>query len=52
MRSNAKYNRDSIIRTVASVVGREHSVDLKNYDLLILVDVIQVSQIDQDLNRS
>lgn len=28
---------------MASVVGREHSVDLKNYDLLIIVLVIQVS---------
>lgn len=41
--SNNKFSRDSIIKTVASVVGREHSVDLKNYDLLIIVLVIQVS---------
>ncbi|KAL1991393.1 hypothetical protein VTN49DRAFT_5385 [Thermomyces lanuginosus] len=39
--SNNKFSRDSIIKTVASVVGREHSVDLKNYDLLIIVLVIQ-----------
>ena len=28
---------------VASAVGDEHKVDLKNYDLLILVDVYRVS---------
>lgn len=41
--NNNKFSRDTIIKTVASVVGREHSVDLKHYDLLIIVLVIQVS---------
>ncbi|KAL2001573.1 hypothetical protein VTN02DRAFT_1573 [Thermoascus thermophilus] len=41
VRSNAKFNRDDIIKTVADVVGPGHSVDLKNYDLMILVDVVQ-----------
>ncbi|GAB1194647.1 hypothetical protein APSETT444_003893 [Aspergillus pseudonomiae] len=36
-----KFDRDSLIKTVASVVGPEHSVDLENYDLVILVDIIQ-----------
>lgn len=38
---NTKFDRDTVIKTVASVVGQDHSVDLKNYDLLILVTVIQ-----------
>ncbi|KAF7596404.1 hypothetical protein BBP40_001711 [Aspergillus hancockii] len=41
IRNNSKFNRDSVIKTVASVVGPEHSVDLKNYDLVILIDVIK-----------
>ena len=32
-----------MIKTVADVVGTEHPVDLKNYDILINVMVIQVS---------
>lgn len=42
MRSNQKFDRDNLIKTIASVVGPEHSVDLKNYDLIILVDIIKV----------
>ncbi|GKZ73453.1 THUMP domain-containing protein 1 [Aspergillus niger] len=41
VRSNKKFNRDIVIKTVADVVGPEHPVDLKNYDLIILVTVIQ-----------
>ncbi|KAL2866959.1 THUMP domain-containing protein [Aspergillus lucknowensis] len=41
IRGNKKFNRDFIIKTVADVVGPEHPVDLKNYDLIILVDVVQ-----------
>jgi tRNA acetyltransferase TAN1 len=41
IRSNEKFKRDTVIATVADVVGREHKVDLKNYDLIILVDVFQ-----------
>ncbi|KAL2842347.1 hypothetical protein BJY01DRAFT_3933 [Aspergillus pseudoustus] len=41
VRGNKKFNRDTIIKTVADVVGPEHPVDLKNYDLVILVDVVQ-----------
>ncbi|THC99042.1 hypothetical protein EYZ11_001516 [Aspergillus tanneri] len=41
VRGNSKFNRDTIIKTVARVVGPDHSVDLKNYDLLILVEVVQ-----------
>jgi tRNA acetyltransferase TAN1 len=42
VRGNKKFSRDTIIKTVADVVGPEHPVDLKNYDLVILVDVVQV----------
>lgn len=41
-RGNVNLNRDTIIKTVADVVGPEHPVDLKNYDYTILVDVVQV----------
>jgi tRNA acetyltransferase TAN1 len=41
VRGNKKFSRDTIIKTVADVVGPEHPVDLKNYDLVILVDVVQ-----------
>jgi tRNA acetyltransferase TAN1 len=43
VRSNEKFSRDVIIKTVADAVGAEHKVDLTNYDLVILVDVVQVS---------
>ncbi|GLI73142.1 hypothetical protein PoHVEF18_001352 [Penicillium ochrochloron] len=41
VRGNNKFNRDAIIKTVADVVGKEHPVNLKNYDQMILVDVCQ-----------
>ncbi|PYI10183.1 THUMP domain protein [Aspergillus sclerotiicarbonarius CBS 121057] len=41
VRSNKKFNRDVVIKTVADVVGPGHPVDLTNYDLIILVTVIQ-----------
>jgi tRNA acetyltransferase TAN1 len=44
VRGNKQWGRDTVIKTVADVVGPGHSVDLKNYDLIILVDVIQVSK--------
>lgn len=43
VRCNKQWHRDSIIKTVAGVVGSEHSVDLANYDKIILVDVLQVA---------
>lgn len=39
IRNNHDLDRDMVIKTVAKAVGDGHSVDLKNYDLLILVDV-------------
>ncbi|KAL4897031.1 hypothetical protein BDV59DRAFT_198473 [Aspergillus ambiguus] len=41
IRANSKFKRDDVIKTVARMVGPGHSVDLKNYDLLILVEVAQ-----------
>jgi hypothetical protein len=35
-------NRDAVIQIVGSVIGRDHNVDLKNYDLLILVETVKV----------
>ncbi|EYE94622.1 THUMP domain-containing protein [Aspergillus ruber CBS 135680] len=38
---NTKFDRNTVIKTIASAVGGGHSVDLKNYDALILITVIQ-----------
>jgi tRNA acetyltransferase TAN1 len=46
IRGNNKFKRDEVIKTVADVVGPEHPVDLTNYDLMILVDVVQVRSSD------
>jgi hypothetical protein len=45
VRNNEQLNRDVVIKTVADAVGQlssAHSVDLKNYDCLILVEVYRV----------
>ena len=34
--------RDAIIKTLAGLVGQPHRVDLKNYDLLITVEIYKV----------
>lgn len=34
--------RDAIIKTIAGLVGQPHKVDLKNYDLLVIVEIYQV----------
>lgn len=36
--------RDDVIKKVADVVGPLHSVDLKNFDLLVLVEIYRVSR--------
>jgi tRNA acetyltransferase TAN1 len=41
-RNSSQLSRDTVIKTVAQIVGPNHSVDLTNYDLLILVDVVLV----------
>lgn len=42
MRNHNILKRDGIIQQVAKAVGPGHKVDLKNYDLLILVEVYTV----------
>ena len=42
-RNHNVMKRDDIIKQVARAVGRDHKVDLKAYDRLILVDVYRVS---------
>lgn len=37
--------RDDVIKRVALIIGLKHSVDLKNFDLLILVEIYRVSRI-------
>lgn len=42
MRNNHEWPRDILIPLVARAVGPGHTVDLKNYDALILVEIVQV----------
>ena len=41
VRDNQSMKRDLVIATVGSVIGRGHIVDLKNYDVLILVETVK-----------
>lgn len=43
IRNHHTMKRDDIIKQVADLVGKPHTVDLKHYDRLILVDVYRVS---------
>lgn len=45
IRNHNKLDRDEIIRSVAEAVGHDygHSVDLKNFDKMILVECFKVS---------
>ncbi|KAK8203896.1 THUMP domain-containing protein [Phyllosticta capitalensis] len=55
VRNHKTMTRDTIIRTVAAAVGQGHSVDLKNYDLLILVDIYKnmcgISVVGEEFER-
>lgn len=42
MRNHNTLKRDAIIKTIAGLVGQPHRVDLKNYDLLITVEIYKV----------
>ena len=44
-RNHDVLKRDEIIKQVARAVGKKHSVDLKGYDYLIMVDVYRVSRL-------
>ncbi|KAF2470419.1 THUMP domain-containing protein [Lindgomyces ingoldianus] len=41
IRNNKEFTRDNVIKRVAVAVGPGHKVDLKSYDLLILVEIYQ-----------
>jgi hypothetical protein len=43
LRNHSILSRDAVIKQVAAAVGPNHQVDLKSYDLLILVEIYQVS---------
>ena len=42
IRNHSTLTRDGVIKQVADAVGPSHTVDLKNYDLLILVEIYKV----------
>ena len=42
IRNHAVLTRDIVIKLVADAVGSPHTVDLSNYELLILVEVYKV----------
>lgn len=43
IRNHDVLKRDQIIQTIARCVGPSHKVDLKNYDVMILVEIYKVS---------
>lgn len=49
VRNHNTMKRDDIIKRVADLVGKPHTVDLKCYDKLILVDVYRVSALSSSL---
>ncbi|EMF09129.1 uncharacterized protein SEPMUDRAFT_151948 [Sphaerulina musiva SO2202] len=55
IRNHNVLTRDSVIKQVADVVGEGHKVDLKNYELMIVVEIYQhicgISVVDNDFER-
>ncbi|KAL8741010.1 MAG: hypothetical protein Q9190_006338 [Brigantiaea leucoxantha] len=55
IRNHTVMKRDDVIKLVAGLVGKRHSVDLKNYDHLILVDVYRnvcgMSVVNKDFEK-
>ncbi|KAK1808365.1 hypothetical protein LTR12_017272 [Friedmanniomyces endolithicus] len=55
IRNHNTLNRDSVIKQIASIVGPDHTVDLKNYELLIIVEIYQnicgISVVDDSFER-
>ncbi|KTW27279.1 hypothetical protein T552_02262 [Pneumocystis carinii B80] len=41
LRNHTKLTREQIIRTIVPLVGAPHKVDLKNYDVLIMVEIFK-----------
>jgi tRNA acetyltransferase TAN1 len=54
-RNHSTLTRDLVIQSVAKLVGEGHSVDLKNYDKMILVDVFKMvvgmAVVDADFDK-
>lgn len=42
IRNSNQLSRDAVITQIASAVGPQHTVDLKAYDLLIIVEIYKV----------
>lgn len=42
LRNHNILTRDSVIKQIAPMVGPGHAVDLRDYDLLIVVEIYQV----------
>ena len=53
VRDNNDLDRDGVIKLVASSIMKDeqHTVNLKNYDALVLVDVYRVSVVCRTTNR-
>ncbi|KAK1077553.1 hypothetical protein LTR33_007991 [Friedmanniomyces endolithicus] len=55
IRNHNMLNRDSVIKQIARIVGPDHAVDLKNYELLIIVEIYQnicgISVVDDSFER-
>ncbi|KAJ5989165.1 hypothetical protein N7481_004375 [Penicillium waksmanii] len=55
IRGNNKFKRDEVIKTIAELVGPEHSVDLTNYDVTILFEISQnlmgMSVVESDYDK-
>lgn len=44
IRNHHSLTRDGVIKQLAEVVGPAHKVDLKHYDLLVIVEIYRVSR--------
>ncbi|KAK0254126.1 hypothetical protein LTS09_010847 [Friedmanniomyces endolithicus] len=55
IRNHNILNRESVIKQIASIVGPDHTVDLKSYELLIIVEIYQnicgISVVDDSFER-
>ncbi|KAK5686156.1 hypothetical protein LTS10_002270 [Elasticomyces elasticus] len=55
LRNHTTLKRDAVIKQIAAMVGPGHVVDLKNYELLIIVEIYQnicgISVVDDSFER-
>ena len=42
LRNHNVLTRDSVVKQLASIIGPGHEVDLKNYELLVVVEIFKV----------